>query len=114
MNRFVGQRAAAADDADISLLMNAAGHDADFAFAGRNDARAIGADEARFFEIDGGGYADHVENWNAFGDADDEGKAGVGGFENGVRGVRWRNEENGGVRASDFCSFGDGVEDRAF
>src|SRR5713101_3969331 len=48
MDGFVGQRAAAADDADISLLVNAAGHDADFAFARRDDARAIGADEARF------------------------------------------------------------------
>jgi len=36
------------DDADVSLLVNAAGHDADFAFAGRNDARAVRADKAAF------------------------------------------------------------------
>ena len=45
---FVSKRAAAADNADVALLVDAAGHDADFAFAGRNDAGAIGADEARF------------------------------------------------------------------
>src|SRR5205814_4910807 len=74
MDRFVSQGAAAADDADVSLLVNAAGHDADFAFAGRNNARAIGANEARFREIHGGGYADHVEDRNAFGDANDQGR----------------------------------------
>src|SRR5205807_10600022 len=42
MDCFVGECAAAADDADVSLLVNAAGHDADFAFTWRNDARAVG------------------------------------------------------------------------
>src|SRR5216684_4984108 len=46
MDGFVGQRAAAADDADVSRLVNAAGHDADLAFAWRNDAGAVRADEA--------------------------------------------------------------------
>ncbi len=45
---FIGERAAAADEADIALLVDRAGHDADLAFAGRNDAGAIRADEARF------------------------------------------------------------------
>ncbi len=44
---FVGERAAAAHDADGTLLMDVAGHDADFAFFGRDDAGAVGADEAR-------------------------------------------------------------------
>ncbi len=67
---FVGERAAAADDADVALFVDAAGHDANFAFAGGDDARAVGTDEARFVEIDGGGSANHVDDWNAFGDAD--------------------------------------------
>ena len=43
---FVGERAAAAHDADGALLMDVAGHDADFAFFGRDDAGAVGADQS--------------------------------------------------------------------
>src|SRR5216684_3305644 len=74
MHGFVCERAAAADYADISLLMDAAGHDADFAFAGRNDARAVGADEARLLEDHDGSDTHHVESRNAFRDADGEGE----------------------------------------
>src|SRR6266481_8185729 len=38
MNGFVSECAAAADHADVALLVDAAGHDANFAFAGRDDA----------------------------------------------------------------------------
>ena len=48
---FIGEGAAAADDADVTLLVDAAGHDADLAFAGRDDAGTVGADEARFLEV---------------------------------------------------------------
>src|SRR5215467_10468610 len=75
---FVGESAAAADDADVSLLVNATGHDPDFAFPRRNDAGAVGTDHARLLEIHGGGYADHVEDRNAFGDTDNERQARVG------------------------------------
>ena len=43
---FVGQRAAAAHDADLARLVDVAGHDADLAFAGRDDAGAVRADRA--------------------------------------------------------------------
>jgi len=43
---FVSKRAAAANYANMAGLVNTAGHDADFAFAGRNDAGAIRSDEA--------------------------------------------------------------------
>ena len=43
---FVGERAAAAHDADGALLVDVAGHDADFAFLGRDHAGAVRADEA--------------------------------------------------------------------
>ena len=53
-DRFVGQRAAARDDADVALLVNVAGRDADaaaavriLAFAGRDDAGTIRPDEPR-------------------------------------------------------------------
>src|SRR5437667_11005802 len=55
MDGFVGERAAAADDANVALLVDAAGHDADFAFPRGDDARTIRADEARLLEIYDGG-----------------------------------------------------------
>ena len=84
---FVGQGAGARDDADGAGLVNVARHDADLALAGRDDAGAVGADEARVrlrLQVLPG--VDHVEGRNAFGDADDEGEAGVGRFHDGVGG----------------------------
>src|SRR5580693_6113157 len=94
----------------MALFVNAAGHDADFAFAGRDDAGAIGADEARFFEVERGGDSDHVDHGNAFGDADDERHFGVGGFEDGVGGEWRRDEDHARVSAGGFHGFADGVE----
>src|SRR5881392_1090293 len=113
MDGFVGERATAADDADVALLVDAPGHDADFAFAGRDDAGAVWANEARFLEIDDGGDAHHVKGGDAFGDADDERKLSVSGFEDGIGGVGRGNKNHRGVCASGLGSVGDGVEDRA-
>src|SRR5260370_42511201 len=113
MDGFVGECAGTADDADISLLVDAAAHDTNFAFAGRDDAGAIRADQARFLEVHDGGDAHHVDGGNAFGNADDERELGVGGFQNGVGGVRRGNEDHGGVCAGGFRGIGDGVEDGA-
>src|SRR6266850_1394661 len=113
VDSFVSERAAAADDADISLLVDAARHDADFAFAGRNDAGAVRADEARFLEVDDGGDAHHVDGGDALGDANDQREFGVSGFQNGVGGVGWGNENYGSVCSRGFRGVGDGVEDRA-
>ena len=44
---FVGQRARARDDSDRPFFMDMGRHDADLAFARRNDARTIGTDQAR-------------------------------------------------------------------
>ncbi len=44
---LIGERAGAGDDADRAFLVNAAGHDADLGFAGRDDAGAVGSDEPR-------------------------------------------------------------------
>ncbi len=46
-NRLIGQRAGAADDADLAAAMDMARHDADLAGIGRDDAGAVGADENR-------------------------------------------------------------------
>ena len=64
--------------------------------------------------IDNGSDAHHVDHWNAFGDADDQGDFGVGGFENGVSGVGRRHKNHRGICAGAFDRFSDGVEHRAF
>src|SRR6266702_408595 len=66
---FVSERAAAADHANVSLLVNAAGHDADFALARRNDAGAVRANEACFIEVHNRGHANHVDDADALGAA---------------------------------------------
>ena len=109
---FVGERAAAADDADVAGLVNLSRHDADFAFAGRDDAGAVGADEARGAVAQHGGDAHHVERGNAFGDANDQRQPGVNAFEDGVGGVGRRNENNRGVGLRLTSGFGDGIEHR--
>src|SRR5207247_11475520 len=110
---FVSERAAAADHANVSLLVNAAGHDADFALARRNDAGAVRADEACFIEVHNRGHANHVDDGDALGDANNERDLRIGGFENRVsREGRW-NENHGSIRARGFRGIVDSVEHRA-
>ncbi len=60
-HRFVGQRAAAAHHADRARLVNVARHDADLAFAGRDHAGAVRADQHRVAALaDDFVDADHV------------------------------------------------------
>src|SRR6266851_8165720 len=110
---FVSERAAAADHANVSLLVNAAGHDADFALARRNDARTIRADEACFIEVHNRRHANHVDDGDALGDANNERDLRIGGLENRVSREGRRNENHGSIRARGFRGIGDGVEHRA-
>src|SRR5713226_2101645 len=110
VHRFVGQRAAAAHQSDVALLVNASGHDADFAFARRNDAGTIRADQARLRVAHGRGDAHHVERGNAFRDANDQGQRGISGFENSVGGKRRRHKNDTRVSASFAHGVGKGVE----
>ena len=55
---------------------------------------------------------DHVEGWDAFGDADDQLDPGVSGFQNGIGRERGRDENHCRVGASLLSCFSDGVEDR--
>jgi hypothetical protein len=50
-----------------------AGHDADFALAGGDDAGAVGTDEAHRFVLEVVFHPHHVHDRNALGDADDQG-----------------------------------------
>ena len=54
--------------------------------------------------------AGHVEHGNALGDGDDDGDAGVGGFQDGVGGAGRRHEDHRGVGAGLAHRLGDGVE----
>ena len=53
---------------------------------------------------------DHVEGWNAFGDADDQLDPGVGSFQNGIGRKRGRDKNHRGVGASLLSCFSDGIE----
>src|SRR5437879_12228412 len=96
---LVGQRSAAADDSNVALAVNLSGHDADLAFAGRDDAGAVGADEASLAAAKRGGHAHHIERGNAFGDADEERQPGVNGLEHGgkIGRASWRERVWGEV-----------------
>src|SRR5436190_926446 len=71
-DRFVGQGTAAGDDADVSFFVDVTGRDADaaaavgiLALAGRDEAGAIGADEAGFGVAGHRAFdADHVAHRN--------------------------------------------------
>ena len=97
--RLVGQGSGARDDADASRTVDVARHDADLAFARRDDARTVGADEARLLAFQIAPRGHHVPRGNALGDADDERDAGVGGFHDGVGGKRRRHKDDGRVGA---------------
>src|SRR5665213_3856779 len=94
--------------------MNVPGHDADLALAGSDDAGTVGSNQARArvrLQIFPG--LDHVVDGDAFGDADDQGESGVGGFHDSVGCVGRRHEDDGRVGAGGFHALGDGVEYRA-
>src|SRR6266700_5458933 len=110
---FVSERAAAADHANVSLLVNAAGHDANFALARRNDARTIRTNETCVIEVHNRGHANHVHDGDTLGDANNERDLCISGFENRVsREGRW-DENHRSIRAYGLRGIGDGVEHRA-
>ena len=111
IHRLVGQRARARHDADVAFLVNVRRHDADLAPAGRDDARTVRSDQARVLRLQELPHLHHVHRGNAFGDADDERHAGVGGFHDGVGRARRRNEDHGCVGAGLLDRVAHGVED---
>src|ERR1700678_3197680 len=48
IDSFVSEGSGAGDNAHAALLVDTAGHDADLGFPGRNNARAVGPDQAGF------------------------------------------------------------------
>ena len=110
MHGFIGQRTRARDHADAALLEDRAGHDADLAFAGREDAGAVRADEARLGTRQRRFHLDHVEHRNAFGDRDDQVHLGVDRLEDRVGGEGRRHVDARCGRAGFGLGFLDGVE----
>src|SRR6202140_2714284 len=82
---LVGERARARHDADAALLVNEARHDADLAFLRRDDARAVGADQARSGAGQHRLHAHHVIHRDAFGDAHRQLDARIDGLQNRIR-----------------------------
>ena len=97
---------------DVAFFVNASGHDADFAFARRNDARAVRPDQPRAPILQKLPGAHHVERGNAFGDADDQFDLRIGRFHDRVGGKRRRNKNHRGIGAGLVHRFLHGVEDR--
>src|SRR5262249_49637997 len=95
---------------DWTGLVNIAGHDADLALAGRDDAWTIRPDQtARLFLEETHGLG-HVEHRYPFGDGDDDGDAGVGSFHDRVRGSRRRHEDQARIRPRFANGLGGAVE----
>src|SRR5665213_1360145 len=107
---FIGERAGARNNAHLAAAMNVAGHDADLAFTGGDHAGAVGSDQARFGTAQRALHLHHVENGNAFGDADDQRYFGVDRFQDGVGGERRRHIDGGRVRAHRLFRFAHRVE----
>ena len=110
---FVGECAGAGDDADHAGLVNVAGHDAHFAFAGGDDAGAVRPDEAHVRAANGGFDFEHVQNRDAFGDAGDDFDAGIDRLKDGVGGKGGRDEDHRGIGTCRGDGFVAVVEDRA-
>src|SRR5690606_3298844 len=96
---FVRERARTRDDADLAGLVNEAGHDADLAFPGRDDAGAIRPNQQTAIAAERGLHAHHVVHRNAFGDADDQLDARIGRFEDRIGSERCRHVDHADRRA---------------
>src|SRR5215211_7109802 len=95
VQRLVGQRARPAHDPDRAAAHgDLAGGDADVALAGRDDPRAVGAEQsgAGVIMLEAIEEVRLVVGGNAFGDHDDDLGAGFGRLEDRVRDARRRNE----------------------
>src|SRR5215469_5021688 len=90
--------------------MNVSRHNPNLAFSGRNHARTVRPNQARFASLQEGRRADHIASWDAFGNADNQRNAGLGRFHDCVGGERRRNKNHRRVGVSVFHRFSDRVE----
>ena len=111
-HRLVGQRARARDDADPAAPVDVARHDADLALVRRDDAGAVGADQACDGACERALDPHHVEHRNALGDADHQRDLGGDGLEDRVRREGRRHVDHRGVGAGRIARLRHGVEHR--
>ena len=98
-HRLIGQRAAAADDADAAAAMDVAGHDADLAGFRGDHAGAVGPDQPRLAAGQRALDPHHVQHRDALGDADDERDLGIDRLEDGIGGKRRRHVDRARIGA---------------
>src|SRR5713226_1052530 len=99
VHHLVGERAAAGDDTHVAFLVDVARHDPDLGLAGRDEARAVGADEPALGAAEEGLHAHHVRDRHALGNTDDERHPRVRRLHDRVGGGGRRHEDQGTVRA---------------
>lgn len=107
---FIGQRAAAADDADFPLAVDVAGHDAHLASSGRDDAGAVRADDPRAVQLGGLRHVEHFERGHPLGNHDDQRDAVFDGLNGRVGGEGRRHVDDRGVGAGLGDRLANGVE----
>src|SRR5262245_3449083 len=112
MHDLVRERAAAGHDADRALPVDVARHDADLGFARRDDAGAVGADQAGRMAGDELLHLHHVRDRDPLGDADDQRHASRGGLQDGIGSSRRGDEDQRAVGAGSRDRRLDGVPDR--
>src|SRR6185436_3103320 len=108
---LVREGAGARNNADRTLLVDEARHDADLAFVGGDDAGAVRPDEPRAGPRQGGLHAHHVVHRHAFRDAHDELDTGIRRFEDGIRSAGRRHIDHAGRRAGLARRFLHRIED---
>src|SRR5215211_7882759 len=109
---LVGQRAAAAYDADVARHEDVLGHYGDICFPWREDAGTVRPDEGGVLGPQVVCDPHHVVDGDAFSNAADGRESGVQRLEDGVGGEGWGDEDHARVRARLFDGLLDGVEDR--
>src|SRR5580700_349174 len=94
-HRLVGQGARARDDADAASAMNVAGHDANLAFVGSDDPRAVRPDQRTLRAVERAFHPHHVEDRDTLGDAHHQLDARIYRFENRIGGEGRRHIDHG-------------------
>src|SRR3954454_334829 len=112
MHDLVHERARAAHEPDAPGRAHLPRDDPHVRHAGRDDARAVRADERRRRAGEVGVHRRHIADGDPFRDAHRQGDTGIGGLEDRLRGEPWRHEDHGGVRARLVHPLGDGVVHR--
>ncbi len=109
---LVGERAGLRDDADLACVEELRGDDPDVRLAGREHARAVGADQPGAGVLGLPVDAQHVEHRDSLGDRDDRLDPGVDGLLDRRRGEAGRDEDHRRVGPALGTGLGDRVEDR--